>query len=412
VLSLAKKLAGERDLGSTRPIDDIRKSLDELLLKYNESSYVSADYRTSMDHAGARAAELAARGLPEEMDAWLDTLGANSVRKLSGQLLIDLLRNEMKADRLGETARDMSGFAEELVLAGVFDEALPVIEELAAAAVRKPPLAPEACRAAIDTVARSAALAESAAAIGEHSTAEFKHFHGLILALGPATVPSLVAAYGRDDGGAAIERITGVLIKLGAPAIHAIGAAMDDSRWFVQRELARALGQIGTPAAIPPLQAMLRRSDPRVLQAAVAALARIDDPGAARALHMALKAATGEARAAVINALVGLKNARVVPLLMRILQDSEPFGSEHPLVIETLAAIGSQQDDRAVPAVVSMARRRRWFAWGKTRRIRHACLRALVSIATPQSEAAVAGLRRSGDFFLRRMAARVVVAPK
>ena len=69
VLTLAKKLISERDFGSKRPIDDIRKSLDELLLQYDESTYVSKDYRESMDVAASRAADLAARGLPAEMDA-------------------------------------------------------------------------------------------------------------------------------------------------------------------------------------------------------------------------------------------------------------------------------------------------------------------------------------------------------
>jgi hypothetical protein len=111
VLTLAKKLISERDFGSKRPIDDIRKSLDELLLQYDETTYVSKDYRDSMDVAAARATDLAARGLPAEMPEWLETLGSDSVRKLSGQLLIDLLRNETVAGRLAETARDMGAFA-------------------------------------------------------------------------------------------------------------------------------------------------------------------------------------------------------------------------------------------------------------------------------------------------------------
>ncbi len=54
VLTLAKRLISERDFGSRRPIDDIRQSLDELLLKYDESTYVSTDYRQSMDSAACR----------------------------------------------------------------------------------------------------------------------------------------------------------------------------------------------------------------------------------------------------------------------------------------------------------------------------------------------------------------------
>ncbi len=130
ILTLARKLISERDFGSKRPIDDIRKSLDELLLKYDESTYVSTDYRQSMDQAATRAADLAARGLPPEIDEWLETLGHDSVRRLSGQLLIDLLRNETVPGRMAETARDMGAFVEELLLAGAYGECLPVVEEL------------------------------------------------------------------------------------------------------------------------------------------------------------------------------------------------------------------------------------------------------------------------------------------
>lgn len=409
VLTLAKKLVGERDLSNKRPIDDIRKSLDELLLKYDESTYVSADYRQSMDTSGARAADLATRGLPAEMKDWLDTLGHNSVRRLSGQLLIDLLRNETKADRLADTARDMGAFAEELIMAGAFDEAVPVIEELAAAAVKKPPLAPDACRASIDGVARSSAVAESASAIGDQTAQEHRHFERLVLALGCATVTALVAAYQREDNGAATERVTNLLVKLGPPAIPGIAAIVDEQRWVGQREIAKVLGQIGTAAAVPPLQGMLRRNDSRVLPAAVSAIARIDDPAAARALHNVMRSATGDARAAVISALVALKHIKVVPLLMRVVSDSDPFGNEHQLVLDTLAAIASLQDDRAIPPVVTLARQRRWLSWGKTKRLREASLRALARIGSAKSHAAVDDLRRTGDYFLRRMAARLPV---
>jgi len=408
VLTLAKKLAGERDLGGKRPIDDIRKSLDELLLKYDESTYVSGEYRSSMDDAGVRAAEMAARGLPPEMGEWLETLGHNSVRRLSGQLLMDLLRNESQPERMADTAKDIAAFADELLMAGAFDETVPLIAELNAAAVRTPAIAPESCRSAVETVARSTAMLESAAGIGEQSAVEFGHFEPLTLALGAPVVPALLGGYHREDGGLATDRITTLLVKLGAPAIPAMVAELDNRKWFVQREIAKVLGQIGTAAAIPALQALLRRTDNRVLQTAVSSLARIDDPAAARALHMALRSASGEARAAVINALVGLKHARVIPLLIRVVQDSDPFGEEHTLVLDTLAAIAAVPDDRAIPPVVTLAQRRKWLAWGKTTQLREAALRTLVRIGTDKSRRALDDLARTGDFFLRRMTTRIV----
>jgi hypothetical protein len=413
VLALSKQLVSERDLGGKRPIDDIRRSLDELLLKYDESTYVSAQYRETMDVASSRAADLALRGLPPEMPEWMATLGHESVRRLSGQLLIDLLRNETQAARMGETASDMAAFAEELLLAGAFEEAVPVVEALNEIGARKSPPVPkpEACREAVEAIGGATALRECTAAIREQSAAEFKQFERLISAIGTAAVPALIAGYDREDGGGGTERITALLVRLGIPAIPRIAAALDDRKWFVQRELARVLGQIGTAAAVAPLQTLLRGTDHRVMQSAVSSLARIDDPAAARALHTALKAATGEARAAVIAALVGLKHPRVVPMLMRIVQDADPFGAEHPLVLETLEALASLQDDRAVPVVVALVRRRKWLAWGKTSRLRATGLRTLARIATPRAEDALAELRRSGDFFLKRLARRVGAAP-
>ncbi|MBY0497831.1 MAG: HEAT repeat domain-containing protein [Cyanobacteria bacterium] len=407
VLTLAKKLASERDLGGKRPIDDIRKSLDELLLKYDDTTYVSKEYASSMDVAASRASDLLARGLPPEMEAWLKTLQHDSVRRLSGQLLIDLMNNETRSDRMAETTRDIGVFAEELLMAGAYDETVPLIDALSAAGARRPGIAPEACHAAIDSVARSSAMIESVTGIADQSAQEFGHFERLALALGPPVVTALISGFGRQEGGAAADRITNTLVKIGAPAIPAMASAIDDPRWFVQRELAKALGQIGTAAAVPPLQAMLRRTDGRVLQTAVTSLAKIDDPAGVRALHTVLKAATGEARSAVINALVGLKNARVVPLLMRILQDSDPFSADHSLVLETLSAIASLQDERAVPPVAQLARARRWLSWRKTTRLREGSLRTLARIGTPTAQAAIDDLKKNGDYFLRRMASRI-----
>jgi HEAT repeat protein len=404
VLTLARKLVSERDFGSKRPIDDIRKSLDELLLQYDESTYVSKDYRESMDQAAMRAGDLAARGLPPELDEWLETLGGDSVRRLSGQLLIDLLRNETVPGRMSETARDMAAFVEELLLAGAYGECVPVVGELIAAIGRKPPVSPDACRRAVDTVGASKALTEAASTLGEQSAEEFAAFEKLIAAIGASAVPAVLSAYQREDGGAAADRATALLIKIGPAAIPGIAARLDDPRWFVLRELAKALGRIGGASAVPPLQQLLRRSDPRVLQVAVASLSGIADPAAERALHTVLKAASGEARAAVISSLVGLKDIRAVPMLARVLQDADPFGHDHPLLLDTLSALATLRDDRALAQIAALARKKKWTAWGKTTQLRQACLSTLSAIGTPKARHTITDLAASGDFFLKRLA--------
>ena len=88
---------------------------------------------------------------------------------------------------------------------------------------------------------------------------------------------------------------------------------VSDDRWYAQLTGATILGAIASPEAVPLLQPLLRKSDPRVAQAAVAALGKIDDPAAARAVQTVLRAAQGQLRTAIMEALVADKDPRSSP---------------------------------------------------------------------------------------------------
>jgi len=407
VLKLTERMLGEREFGTgKRPLDDIRQSLEELLLNYDETPYVSAAYRESMDEATGRAADLAGRVMPSELDAWLTTLGHEQVRRLSGVLLMDLLRIETAHDRAAELARDMSAFVEDLVLAGAFDEATTVVSALQEASRQTPPVAPEACHVAIERLGATSALTETVEALVDLTAPEMAAFDRLCRAIGPAAVPGLVSAFRREEGGVAAERAAAIITGIGPAGIPRLQATLDDPRWFVQCQVARLLGAIGTAAAVPPLQILLRRTDDRILKAAVGALARLDDPSAVRALHTVLRASTGEARAAVIDALVSSQDVRVIPMLVSMVAGSDPLGADHGVVIDVLGAIAATRDDRAVQAVATLAHRRRWQAWGKTTRLRRAAIATLTRIGSPSARAAIDDLGRQGDWFLRRLVRR------
>ncbi|MEW6320806.1 MAG: HEAT repeat domain-containing protein [Acidobacteriota bacterium] len=404
VLRMADKLLGERDFGATRPLADIRASLEELLLKYDETPFVSAQYRQSMDAAVSRAGDIAARDLPPELAEWLDTLGHENVRQLSVTLIVDLMRLETGARRAEEIAQDMAAFAQDLVLAGAFGDAARLAEALSASAAAKDGPAPQASIEALRAIGESAALGDAVGAIAELSPPDVAALGSLCHALGGASVRALLRGLPRDGAGAGRDRVMRILTDLGPPALSALAHAADDNRWWVQIAVAEALGRIGGPAAVPPLQGLLRRSDRRVLAAAVGALAQIDDPSAARALHTVLRAAAGEARGTVIGALVGLRDARTVPMLVRILGESDALGKDHAVAIDALKAMAELADDRAVTPIVGVARQRRWLAWGRTRRLRTAAVAALGRIGSEAARRALDDLAATGDWHLRRLA--------
>jgi hypothetical protein len=404
VLRLADKLLTERDFGSKRPITDIRNSLEEMLLKYDESPYVSEAYRDSMDRATERAAEMAAHDLPPEIDEWLATLGHESVRDISGQLLIDLLQLETDPARAAEIARDMSSFAQDLVLAGAYNEAFRIVEALQRGTKDGKAIAKDACLAAIRGVAEANGMIEAVSVLGELTPRDATAVARLCTAIGPSAVPALQLAFTNEDGGLQAQRASQIIISLGPAAIPEITQRLDDRKWCVQREIAHVLGVIGTAAAVPPLQTLLRRGDARVLKTVIPALAGIADPAAARALGTVLRAVSGGARRSVIESLLELRDARVVPMLVRILDESEPFGRDFAMVLETLDAVASFPDDRAVRSIGRIARRRRWLSPRRSRRMRARAVAALASVGTANAIAALEAMEKTGDRQLRKLA--------
>jgi HEAT repeat protein len=135
----------------------------------------------------------------------------------------------------------------------------------------------------------------------------------------------------------------------------------------------------------------------------VSALAGIEDPAAARALQTALRAASGAGRAAVVEALVAEKDPRVVPMLTRILGESDPFGEDHQTVLDTLQAVQQLADERAVPAVSAVMRRKKLFGRKKARAFKTAAIQALTAIGTPRATSALDDAGRTGDRLLKKV---------
>ena len=198
------------------------------------------------------------------------------------------------------------------------------------------------------------------------------------------------------------RRAETLIVGFGAPAAARLASLAGDSRWFAQRAAARILGRIGRPDSVPLLQPLLRRTDPRVAREAVAALAAIDDPSAARAIHTVLRAATGDLRIAVVDALVADRDPRVVPMLARILGESEPLGKDHQVVIETLGALGAVRHDAAIGPIENVIKIRRFFGRKKLRALKESGVAALVAIGTPKAEAALDVAKKTGDRMLRK----------
>jgi hypothetical protein len=404
VLTLTRSMLSETDFGRTGQFQVLWASTEELLVSYNDKPFMSETYRNALEGVGGRAERLAASDLPPELPGWMASLDQASVRALSVTLLIDLFTMERDPDRAGEMARDMSALVEDLLMSGSYDDALTVIRAMQTRAAAPQAIGREACRAELTQLGESLAMREAAALIADLDAAGWGSLSAVIGAIGVSSVEALKPIVAVEGDDAATGRAEPAIIAFGHKAVVRLGSLVSDQRWFVQRRAARLLGAIGTADAVPLLQPLLRQHDPRVARAAVSALGGIPDPAAARAIHTVLRAATGEVRRAVTEALVSERDPRVVPMLVRILEESEPLGKDHDLVLETIDALGTVGTDAAVPILQTMARRKRFFGGARLRALKDRSVDALVRVKTEKSAAALKDAAEQGDRYLRKIA--------
>jgi CBS domain-containing protein len=401
VLRMTKNMLSEHDFGRSSQFKAVWNSMEELLLTYDESPYVSASYQASLEGAVGRSEMFAALELPPELPEWVESLQQDNVRSLSVLLITDLLRIEEKENRADEIAGDMTALLDDLLMSGDFSNSALVLRELREASKRK--VAPAAMRAALTIVGESVALGEAATMLSDFDQTTLDCFVECCESIGPIAVRALHPTLQSETETPAYIRGRDLVGRFGAAAIPYVAPLADDNRWFVQRNAAALVGSTRSPEAVPPLQGLLRRSDPRVLRQAVSALAGIDDPAAARAIQTALRTASGPGRTAVVEALVAEKDPRVIPMLIRILGESDPFGEDHQTVLDTIDAVRQLADDRAVDAVAAVMRRKRLFTRKKARAVKLASVEALRAIRTPRAKSALDDAARTGDRLLKKI---------
>jgi HEAT repeat protein len=401
VLTMARAMLNEEHFGKSGQFKAVWASMETLLLNYDETEYVSAPYQASLEGAGARGDILAGRELPAELPEWIETLGQDNVRSLSVMLITDLLRLELDPERATEIARDMVALLDDLLLAGDFDNALLVLRELKRASTRK--VAPAEARAALASAGESAGLREAALLMGDLDEHSQQAFTECCEVIGPTSIKALSAVLESETPTPVYLRARALVATFGKAAVSHLAALADHPQWFAQRNAAELLGATKSGEAVPTLQVLLRRSDPRVLRAAVSALAGIGDAAASRAISTALRASSGEGRKAVVDALVAERDPRVVPLLSRILAGADPFGADHAMVLDALDAVRQIGDEQAVTAVAAIMTRRKFFLFGRARAraFKTAAVRALVAIGTPKARAALEDAGRTGDGMLK-----------
>ncbi len=160
-----------------------------------------------------------------------------------------------------------------------------------------------------------------------------------------ASIPFYIEVLGRLETAAARRRLITLLIPKGADHVNLLQPYLHDSRWFLVRNVALILGEIGNIEATDSLRAAMRHSDPRVRKEVAKAISMMGGNKARGLLSYSLRDSDPTLRRWAARELGAVGSIGVPPLRQVI--ESKDFErrelAERTEVIEAIAYAGRQR---------------------------------------------------------------------
>ncbi len=205
----------------------------------------------------------------------------------------------------------------------------------------------------------------------------------------------LVAAPTIDERRGIFAALTGM--KEGTDQlVHMLG----HHQWFVVRNVAELVGELGLEEAVPALARQLDHEDERVRKAVALALAKTGSRAAAEPLRRALKDKSPEVRIQAALGVGGRKSSALAMPLVVAMGEEEDEAVEQELML-ALGRIGSPD---AVQALIKFAQPGGKLFGRKPTALRVTAVEALRLAATPAAIGTLEGLEADSDKQVRAAA--------
>jgi HEAT repeat protein len=179
---------------------------------------------------------------------------------------------------------------------------------------------------------------------------------------------------------------------------------LDHPEWFVVRNVAELLGELGMEEAVPALGRRLDHADERVRKAVALALAKIGSRNAAEPLRRALRDRSAEVRLQVAVGIGRKASALAMPLVVAIEEEKE-----EAVVRELLLALGRIASAEAVQALIKWAQPAGRIFGRRPSALRVSAVEGLRLAATPAALGTLEGLSDDGDRQVREAAKNAVL---
>jgi hypothetical protein len=235
-----------------------------------------------------------------------------------------------------------------------------------------------------------------------------------------AAVMAVIVRAGEDGADALIEQLVGsqtvtdrrvyfnALVKLNA-GITALIHMLNDTRWYVVRNAAELLGDMGANEGETPLIDTLKHDDDRVRRAVSVALAKLGTPKAVDALRKMLKDAAPQVRLQAAIGLAALKGAKTATTITMALDEEQ----DQEVQLALLAALGKLATPDAVQKLIKAAEPETRLFKRKASAYRIAAVQALGEARTPAALTALQTFLQDKDKEVRDTVFRItMLAPR
>ncbi len=179
---------------------------------------------------------------------------------------------------------------------------------------------------------------------------------GLILTLGPETIPGLVDIFSKDEAVGGRRVVFNLLCQFGDKAVLEAQKRLRDPRPYFVKNLLMLIRRVGTPASTPHVKQLLRHKDQTVRMEALSTLLKFKDPGAVKLLREALHAEDPDVASQAVVMAGQYRIQEVTTDVLSRIKRIILFEADYTVNEEIIRALGEIGDVRAVPDLTKLAR--------------------------------------------------------
>jgi HEAT repeat protein len=178
----------------------------------------------------------------------------------------------------------------------------------------------------------------------------YREVRDAIVGRGKEAMPMIMEVFRQAEDKVFRRRLIDLISNIGADAIPYLNEACGDESWFVRRDIATVLANIGDPAGISPLQRLVADQEYTVREVALEAIAKIGGEVADEVLIEALKDPNKKLRNAAIKFLGHTSSKKGAVALGELALES----TDEELQKDICATLGQMGSDGAVDPLVKL----------------------------------------------------------